>query len=87
MTRLRDDLAPDWPQPTGLRAAIACVIEGSPSITCELTLAGDDGDHNTGALVATALRILNAIPAVCAAKPGLLSALDLPLVTGRHLLR
>ncbi len=35
--------------------------------------------------MATAMRILNAIPAVCAAKPGLLSVLDLPLVTARHL--
>ncbi len=86
VTRLRDDLAPDWPQPTG-SGCYRVRIEGSPSITCELTLAGDDGDHNTGALVATALRILNAIPAVCAAEPGLLSALDLPLVTARHLLR
>ena len=48
---------------------------------------GDDGDHNTGGLVGTAGRIVNAIPAVCAADPGLLSVLDLPLVTGRGLLR
>jgi hypothetical protein len=33
------------------------------------------------------MRILNAIPAVCAAAPGVLSTLDLPLVTGRGLLR
>jgi 4-hydroxy-tetrahydrodipicolinate reductase len=29
--------------------------------------------------------LVNAIPAVCAAVPGLLSALDLPLITGRGL--
>jgi 4-hydroxy-tetrahydrodipicolinate reductase len=62
-------------------------IDGSPSVTCELTLGDAGGDHNSAALIATALRILNAIPAVCAAKPGLLCALDLPLVTARHLLR
>ena len=28
----------------------------------------EDGDHNTGGLVATAMRILNAIPAVCEAQ-------------------
>ena len=33
----------------------------------------------------TATRLVNAIPAVCQARPGLLSALDLPLVTGRGL--
>lgn len=55
-------------------------------MTCELTLEGEDGDHNTGGLVATAARMLNAIPAVCAAKPGLLSPLDLPLYSARGLL-
>ena len=35
--------------------------------------------------VLTATRLVNAIPAVCRARPGLLSALDLPLVTGRGL--
>jgi 4-hydroxy-tetrahydrodipicolinate reductase len=87
VTRLRDDIAPDWPKPLRGSGCYRVVIEGSPATTCELLMHGDDGDHNTGNLVATALRILNAIPAVCAAKPGLLSALDLPLVTGRHLLR
>jgi hypothetical protein len=85
VTRLRDDLAPEWPRPTG-SGCYRVVIGGSPAVTCELTLTGEDGDHNTGGLLATAMRILNAIPAVCAAKPGLLSALDLPLVTARHLL-
>ena len=86
VTRLRDDLAPDWPTPTG-SGCYRILIEGSPALSCELTLSGADGDHNTGGLLATAMRILNAIPAVCAAKPGLLSALDLPLVTARHLAR
>ncbi len=84
VTRLRDDLAPDWPQPTG-SGCYRILIEGSPSMTCELTLSGDDGDHNTGGLVATAMRLLNAIPAVCAAKPGMLSPLDLPMYTAKHL--
>jgi 2,4-diaminopentanoate dehydrogenase len=48
---------------------------------------GDDGDHNTGGLVGTAARIINAIPAVCDAPVGLLSVLDLPLVTGEGLFR
>ncbi len=85
VTRLRDDLAPKWPAPPrggGYRIEIA----GSPSWTCELGMVGDDGDHNTGGLVATGMRVLNAIPAVVAAPPGLLTPLDLPLITGRGLL-
>ena len=34
-----------------------------------------------------AVEVVNAIPAVCNAAPGLLSALDLPLITGKGLLK
>ncbi|MFZ4519826.1 MAG: diacylglycerol kinase, partial [Microthrixaceae bacterium] len=44
-------------------------------------------DHNTAGLAGTAGRIVNAIPAVCDARPGLLSVLDLPLVSGRGTMR
>lgn len=86
VTRLRGDIAPDWPQPTG-QGCYRIIIEGSPSMQCDLQLVGEDGDENTAGLVATAMRVLNAVPAVCAAPPGVLSTLDLPLVTGRHLVR
>ena len=39
---------------------------------------GTDGDHNTAGLKATAMRLVNAVPAVVAARPGLVTALDLP---------
>jgi len=82
VTRLDDSVAPDWPHGSGYRIE----IEGSPSFTVELSMRGEDGDHNTGGLVATAMRIVNAIPYVCAADPGLLSTLDLPLFGARHLM-
>lgn len=85
VTRLREDVAPDWPAPPGV-GGYRVVIEGSPRVQCELTLAGDDGDENSGGLIATAMRLVNAIPAVCAAPPGLLSALDLPVMPGRGLM-
>ena len=40
-------------------------------------ITGADGDHNTGGLLASAMRLIHAIPAVVAAPPGLLSTLDL----------
>jgi 4-hydroxy-tetrahydrodipicolinate reductase len=85
VTRLRPDIAPDWPQPAGV-GCYRILIEGSPSMICDLQLRGKGGDHNDGGLVATAMRILNAIPSVCAAKPGLLSVQDLPLYSAHGLL-
>jgi 4-hydroxy-tetrahydrodipicolinate reductase len=86
ITRLRDDLAPDWPTgPEGGGYRIA--VEGSPTFHLDLAMVGADGDHNAGGLLATAMRVLNAIPAVVAAEPGLLTPFDLPLVTGRGLMR
>jgi 4-hydroxy-tetrahydrodipicolinate reductase len=86
VTRMREDLEPDWPSGHG-QGFYRVIITGSPSITVDLVAEDDDGDHNGGNLVITVMRCLNAIPAVCAAPPGLVSTLDLPLVTGRGLLR
>lgn len=99
VTRMRDDIARHWPQPhicipprdlgygaASGRGVYRVEIEGSPSIRCELELA-DDHDHDLGARIAGASRMVNVIPAVCAAPPGLLSALDLPLITGTGLVR
>ena len=45
-------------------------VTGSPSFTCEIEPRGEDGDHNTAGILGTAMRVVNAIPAVCAAPPG-----------------
>jgi 4-hydroxy-tetrahydrodipicolinate reductase len=81
VTRLRDDMAPDWPQPLG-QGGYRVTISGEPNYTLDLQMLGSDGDHNTAGLKATAMRLVNSVPAVVAAAPGLLTALDLPLVTG-----
>ena len=86
VTRLADDLAPEWPQPAG-DSGYRVIVTGNPSYTCDVQMMGDDGDHNTAGLVGTAGRLVNCIPAVCAAPPGLLSVLDLPLIPGKGLMR
>ena len=63
---------------------VAAMDAHTMSYRCELSMVGEDGDHNTGGLLGTAMRLLNAIPAVCAAPPGLLTPFDLPLVTGHR---
>jgi hypothetical protein len=51
----------------------------------DLCLSSPNGDHNHAGLVATAARVVNAIPAVVAAPPGVRTTLDLPLITGNGL--
>ncbi len=82
VTRLDDDLAPEWPQGRG---GYRVLIQGSPTMRCDFEFEDEHGDHAVGGVVVTATRLANAIPAVCDAQPGLVSALDLPLITGRGL--
>jgi hypothetical protein len=56
-----------------------------PSISVECEFADEHGDRAVGGVILTATRIVNAIPAVVAAEPRPLSALDLPLITGKVL--
>lgn len=79
VNRLRQDIAPHWPMPPhGKQGVHRCVLKGNPSVTMECFLEGADGDYNTGGVQCTALRMINAIPAVCSHEPGLISTLDLP---------
>jgi 4-hydroxy-tetrahydrodipicolinate reductase len=84
VTRIDDTLAPDWPQGNG---SYRVLVKGDPGMRCDYEFWDEHGDHAVGGVLLTATRLVNAIPAVCDAPPGLLSALDLPLVTGRGLYR
>jgi hypothetical protein len=85
VTRLREDLCPDWPLPAQSGGSYRIEITGEPSYAVDVCLGSRRGDHNHAGLVATAMRIVNAIPAVVAAPAGIRTTLDLPLVTGRGL--
>jgi 4-hydroxy-tetrahydrodipicolinate reductase len=84
VTRLDDALAPEWPTGNG---SYRVQIRGVPGMKCEFEFWDEHGDHAVGGVILTATRLVNAIPAVCEAAPGPLSALDLPLITGRGLMR
>jgi 2,4-diaminopentanoate dehydrogenase len=75
VTRLHDDQAPHWPQGEGYRI----LVEGEPHLRLELALSSDRGDHNHAGCLATAMHVVNAIPAVVAATPGVKTMLDLPV--------
>ena len=76
--RMARDVAPDWPQSDN-DATYVVKIEGDPDIECRLTLGPPDcRDAGAAAMTATAMRVVNAVPYVIDAPPGLLSSLDLP---------
>jgi hypothetical protein len=77
--KIGEDMTPDWPVTRGY----VLEIEGDPNVRVKLE--SPDG-HFDGA-VTTAMPCVNAIPAVCAAPPGIVNQMDLPFVRGAHLIR
>ena len=62
VTRLRDDLYPDWPQPAQEGGSYRIEITGEPSYAFDLCLSSPNGDHNHAGLVATAARVSTRSP-------------------------
>ncbi len=82
VNRMAPDLAPDWP--TAERdGTYRIMIDGEPSLSCELQV-GNATSFSHDGMVATAMRVVNAIPFVCAAAPGIATATSLPLTLPRH---
>ncbi|GFG75162.1 NAD(P)H-dependent amine dehydrogenase family protein [Mycobacterium botniense] len=84
--RMARDVAPDWLS-SEHDATYRVDIEGDPDIHCAMTL-GDAQGHGAGrgAMAATTMRVVNAVPYVVEAPAGLLSSLDLPITLPRHAL-
>jgi len=82
ITRLHDDVVPEWPQGHGYVVS----VKGVPNLECRMDMYDATGDTALAGTNITSTRIVNAIPAVCEAAPGILTALDLPLITGRGLM-
>lgn len=84
VNRMASDLAPEWP--TAARdGTYRIAIEGNPDLTCELTVGKPETASDDG-MVATTMRLVNAIPYVCDAPAGLTTSLDLPLTTPKYAL-
>src|SRR6201984_75801 len=81
ITRLRPDLRPDWPQPASGGRSYRVEIVGEPSYAVDIVPTSLNGDHNHAAIAGAAGRIVNAIAAVLAARPGIRTTMDLPFIT------
>src|SRR3984893_3132940 len=85
ITRLRPDLRPDWQHPAAGGGSYRVEIPGEPSYAVDIVPSSRYGDHNQAAIAGAAGRIVNAIPAVLAAPPGIRTTMDLPFITGSGL--
>jgi hypothetical protein len=85
VTRTNPAQMPEWPQPTGGAGCYRVQVTGEPMMTVDFAHHGEHGDHNVSGMITTAMRLVNSVAAVVDAPPGLVTALDLPLVTGRGL--
>jgi hypothetical protein len=86
VTRIAPGVAPDWPlPPDGGDGAHKVVIEGRPRIEVSLEATDEGGNRAAGGNATAANRLVNAIPWLRAAEPGLYDGLDVPLspATGR----
>jgi hypothetical protein len=83
ITRLTDDIAPDWPHGKGYRIT----IEGEPKMVVSMDMEDKHGDHAVAGVIQTATAIVNAIPAVIDHTPGMVAAFDLPKISGKGLYR
>ena len=78
INRMAPDIAPHWAS-APIDGTYRIVIDGDPSMRCDLVIGSSPETASEEGMVATTMRIVNAIPSVCAAAPGLVSSLDLPL--------
>jgi len=85
VNRMGHAVAPEWPS-AARDGTYRIVVDGEPTLQCEMAV-GTPATASADGMVATTMRIVNAIPAVCAAAPGLVSSLDLPLTLPRHAFR
>jgi len=85
VNRLRDDMAPDWPnvEPAG---GYRIEIEGTNPLRADfqLGLPGSEGNSFTDAMAMTAARCVNSVEAVVQASPGFKTFLELPPLTGKY---
>lgn len=80
VTRIHPSCALDWPSPPdGGDGAHRVVLEGRPRIEVTVEATDEGGNHAAGGNATAVGRLVNAIPWLSAAEPGLYDALEVPL--------
>ncbi len=80
VTRIHPSCAPDWPvPPDGGDGAHKVIIEGQPRIEVNVEATDEGGNRAAGGNATAAGRLVNAIPWLRAASPGIYDGIDVPL--------
>jgi len=85
INRMALDIAPEWPS-APRDGMYRIEITGDPDMQCEMSV-GSPEDFSDQGMVATTMRVVNAIPFVCDAAPGIVTSADLPLTLPRGAFR
>jgi len=82
VNRMCDDIAPEWKK-ADTHGCMRIEVEGDPNIALECTIGDRAKPEELGydGYLMTVTRIVNAIPYVCAAPPGLTNFRELPMTT------
>ena len=83
VNRMAGDLAPEWPTAV-TRRHVPDRGRGQPRPARASSPSGNPATASDDGMVATTMRLVNAIPYVCDAPAGLTSSLELPLTTPKH---
>lgn len=80
VNRMAQDVAMDWPW-TSRVGQIRVTIEGDPNLQVDMNVGVPEKPEELSydGYVLTAMRVVNAIPEVCKAAPGVLTIHDIPL--------
>ncbi len=84
VTKLRDQ---DFPDVEFRGGGYRVEVDGDPGVDLDMALSLRGADPGSAALFTVATTIVNAIPKVCEADPGVVTYLDLPPHPSRNLAR
>jgi len=86
VTRITAACATDWPSPpNGGDGAHRVIVEGRPRIEIDVAATDEGGNRAAGGNATAANRLVNAIPWLRSATPGLYDGLDVPLLPSSYL--
>jgi hypothetical protein len=82
-TMSSDALDPQWSDPEGF----SVVIDGQPRVDATIRFGNPGEDVMTVLMDSTAVAAVNAIPFVCAAQPGIITPIDMPITGSQGALK